>query len=101
LQVAEPIEIFNLLVEPSGKFPIPSGKNKGFRPCPGTGAMQIAPAGFPGHMNGIAIFRCRTTSGSQGKSHQNLPESLEPLDPDQPRNNIVNRIQRSESVLGY
>ena len=77
LQVAGPIEIFNLLVEPSGKFPIPSGKNKGFRPCPGTGAMQIAPAGFPGRLNGIAIFRCRTTSGSQGKSHQNLPESLD------------------------
>jgi hypothetical protein len=77
LQVAEPIEIFNFLVEPSGKILSSSGKNKGFQPCRGTGAMQIAPAGFPGHLNGIAIFRCRTTSGSQGKSHQNLPESLD------------------------
>src|SRR5258708_21081680 len=76
LQVAEPIEIFNLLVEPSGKFPIPSGKNKGFRPCQGTGAMQIAPAGFPGHLNAIAIFRGRTTSLSPGKSHHNSPASL-------------------------
>ncbi len=38
--------------------------------------MQIAPTGFPGHLNGIAIFRCRATSGLHGKSRQNLPESL-------------------------
>jgi hypothetical protein len=38
--------------------------------------MQIAPTGFPGHLNGILIFRCRATSGSQDKSHQNLPDLL-------------------------
>ena len=32
------------------------GKYKGFRPCPGAGAMHIASTGFPGHLNGHGFY---------------------------------------------
>ena len=68
---------------------------KGFRPCPGAGAMHIASTGFPGHLNGHGIFsafRLRSiTSGRRGRVA---------LDPDEFLDDRVNRIERRETVLG-
>jgi hypothetical protein len=52
--------------------------------------VQIAHTGFPEHLKGIAIF---AISSIVGISHQNS------LDPDQPRNDVIDRIKRSEAAL--